>query len=96
MTFENGYRVSVQFSPLNPGSSNHDLRIEPPDISVQPKKWNTSSSAEVGVISPDGNMVQMYRNQKDDILYDVNPELLATIISRVSDFDGAYPYAYSS
>tara|TARA_B110000495_G_C22621226_1_gene370190 strand:- start:107 stop:397 length:291 start_codon:yes stop_codon:yes gene_type:complete len=96
MTFENGYRVSVQFSPLNQGSSNHDLRVDPPDISVQPKKWNTSSSAEVVVISPDGNMVQMYRNQKDTVLYNVNPELLAGIIHRVSEFEGACDYAYSS
>ena len=95
ITFENGYRVSVQFSPSN-FCDNYDLGVEPPDVTDHSTKWNNCDNAEVGVISPTGRMVSMYRNQVDDILNNVEPDLLARIINRVAEFEGVNNYAYSS
>ncbi len=95
ITFENGYRVSVQFSPSN-YCDNYNLGVDLPDVTKHPDKWNNCMNAEVGVISPTGEMVSMYRNQSDGVLYNVEPELLAKIINRVSEFKGVNNCAYSS
>ena len=95
ITFENGYRVSVQFSPSN-YCDNYDLGVDLPDVTEHATQWNSCGNAEVGVVSPTGGMVSMYRNQSDGVLYNVEPELLARIIQRVSEFKGVNDYAYSS
>jgi len=87
--------VSVQFSPSN-YCDNYDLGVDLPDVTEHATQWNSCGDAEVGVVSPTGGMVRMYRNQVDDILNNVEPDLLAMIINRVSEFKGVNNYAYSS
>ncbi len=87
ITFQNGYRVSVQFAPTN-CCENYSLDIDPVTVKEEPTNWNHSSNAEVAVLSPSGGAIYMYQNQDDQILYDVTPDLLSRIIQRVSEFKG--------
>tara|TARA_Y100001937_G_scaffold38491_1_gene54732 strand:- start:4108 stop:4446 length:339 start_codon:yes stop_codon:yes gene_type:complete len=94
ITFQNGYRVSVQFAPSN-YCENYSLSTDPVTVREEPNSWNDSSNAEVAVISPNGGFVRMYGNQDDDVLYEVSPDLLSKIIQRVSEFTGVNADAYS-
>ena len=94
ITFKNGYTVSVQFSPSN-YCENYALDVDPATVKEEPTKFNNSSNAEVAVLAPNRNFVKMYRNQDDDVMYEVSPDLLSRIIQRVSEFVGVDDYAYS-
>jgi len=94
ITFNNGYRVSVQFAPSN-FCENYSLSTDPVTVREEPTKFNSSSNAEVAVLAPNGNFVRMYRNQIDDVMYEVSPDLLSRIIQRVSEFVGVNADAYS-